>query len=69
LRNIIFLEFSFITSPEGQKHPYEDLEVLTYPMIPVSEKTLFLGRFISLALLSFREDQHVSEMRMDALVE
>jgi len=30
-------------------------------MIPVSENTLFFGRFISLARLSFREEQRVGE--------
>jgi len=40
-------------------------EVLIYPIIPVSEKTLLFGRFISLACLSFREEQRVNEMRME----
>jgi hypothetical protein len=36
-----------------------------YPMIPLSEITLFFGRFISLARLSFREEQRVGKMRME----
>ena len=67
--NISSLEFSFITSPEVQKHPCEDLEVLIYPMIPVSENTLFFGRFINLDRLSFREEQRVGEDEDGALVE
>jgi hypothetical protein len=69
LRNISSLEFSFITSPEVQKQPIEDLEVLIYPTIPVSENTLFFGRFIVLARLSFREEQRVGENEDGTLVE
>jgi hypothetical protein len=37
-------------------------------MIPVSERTLFYGRFLSLSHLSFWEKQHVGEDEDGALV-
>jgi len=69
LRNISSLEFSFITSLEVQKYPYDDLEMLIYPLIPVSENKLFFGKLISLTRLSFREEQRVGEDEDRTVVE